>query len=181
MRDELLTPDLPVPEMDETMNAAGREHWEQEKEKLTLALAERLLRGRDSVAFAELKKAPIFLERGIRKVGEMVLALLRQQARQIIRQEKPLVLQSKRHFELDDDDIRGQLRRLRDLLADKGECFHQLNNHNRCILSHTYPLSLTPFWVFDCYCHGSIHYVDNWVCHDIRRRMPKKIPPEKPH
>ncbi len=86
---------------------------------MAMVLSERLLRGRDSVAFAELKKAPIFLERGIRKVGEMVLALLRQQARQIIRQEKPLVLQSKRHFELDDDDIRGQLRRLRDLLAER--------------------------------------------------------------
>ena len=121
MRDELLAPDFPAPTDDNSLMpaAAGREHWEQEKEKLTLALAERLLRGRDSVAFAELKKAPIFLERGIRKVGEMVLALLRQQARQIIRQEKPLVLQSKRHFELDDDDIRGQLRRLRDLLAER--------------------------------------------------------------
>lgn len=129
MRDELLTPDFPAPETNAanddsllpatTSSAAGREHWEQEKEKLTLALTERLLRGRDSVAFAELKRAPIFLERSTIKVGEMVLALLRQQARQIIRQEKPLVLQSQRRFELEDDDIRGQLRRLRDLLAER--------------------------------------------------------------
>jgi len=99
--------------------AAGRDHWEQEKEKLTLALTERLLRGRESVAFSELKKAPIFLDHKLMKIGEIVLALLRQQARQIIRQEKPLVLQSKRRFELEDDDIRGQLRRLRDLLAER--------------------------------------------------------------
>jgi len=133
MRDELLAPDFPVPETNDKPNAAsgdfsvpaknptaaGRDHWEQEKEKLTLALTERFLRGREGVAFSELKNAPIFLERGIRNVGEIVLALLRQQARQIIRQEKPLVLQSKRRFELDDNDIRAQLRRLRDLLAER--------------------------------------------------------------
>jgi len=127
MRDELLTPDFPAPEAANDNSplpatppaATGRDHWEQEKEKLTLALTERLLRGRDSVAFSELKNAPVLLERGIGKVGEIVLALLRQQARQIIRQEKPLVLQSKRRFELDDNDIRGQLRRLRDLLAER--------------------------------------------------------------
>ena len=133
MRDELLAPDFPAPETDEAPNAAGddfpapattttaagRDHWEQEKEKLTLALTERLLRGREGMVFSELKNAPIFLARGIGNVGEIVLALLRQQARQIIRQEKPLVLQSKRRFELDDNDIRGQLRRLRDLLAER--------------------------------------------------------------
>ena len=133
MRDELVAPDFPVLETDGAPNAAnddspvpetnpaaaGRDHWEQEKEKLTLALTERILRGREGVAFSELKNAPIFLERGIRNVGEMVFALMRQQARQIIRQEKPLVLQSKRRFELEDNDIRGQLRRLRDLLAER--------------------------------------------------------------
>jgi len=133
MRDELLAPDFPAPETDEAPNAAnddspvpatnpavaGLDHWEQEKEKLTLALTERLLRGREGVAFSELKNAPIFLERGIGNVGEIVLALLRRQARQIIRQDKPLVLQSKRRFELDDNDVRGQLRRLRDLLAER--------------------------------------------------------------
>lgn len=127
MQDEFLTSEAPAPEAvidnstrsSTAANAAGREQWEQEKEKLTLALTERLLRGRDSVAFAELKNAAIFLERGAIKVGEIVLALLRQQARQIIRLEKPLVLQSKRRFELDDDEIRDQLRRLRDLLAER--------------------------------------------------------------
>jgi len=132
MRDELLAPDFPAPETDAEPNAAsddffvpatkstaaGRDHWEQEKEKLTLALTERILRGCERVAFSELKNAPIFLERGIRKAGEIVLALLRRQARQIIRQEKPLVLQSRRRFELEDNEIRAQLRRLRDLLAE---------------------------------------------------------------
>ncbi|GEM_PF-2030891 len=119
MRDEILSPDLPAPEMNETPNAASRDHLEEEKEKLMLALTGRILRGRDSVAFAELKNSQIFRESGIVKTGEIVLALLRIQARQIIRQEKPLVLQSKRRFELEDDDIRGQLRRLRDLLAER--------------------------------------------------------------
>lgn len=116
MRDETIAPAVAAPEMNEALPAA---QWEQEKEKLTLALTERLLRGRDHVAFAELKKAPIFLERGIRQTGEIALALLQRQARQIIRQEKPLVLQSQRHFELEDDEVRAQLRRLRDLLAER--------------------------------------------------------------
>lgn len=116
MRDEMTAPAVAAPEMNEALPAA---HWEQEKEKLTLALTERLLRGRDHVAFAELKKAPIFLERGIRQTGEIALALLQRQARQIIRLEKPLVLQSQRRFELEDDEVRAQLRRLRDLLAER--------------------------------------------------------------
>jgi len=133
MQKEFLAPDVPAAETndgkDETnddfsspainRHKAGRDHWEQEKEKLTLALVERILRGRASVAFSELKKAPIFIDKKLMKVGEIVLALLRNQARQIIRQEKPLVLQSKRRFELDDNDIRAQLRRLRDLLAER--------------------------------------------------------------
>jgi hypothetical protein len=125
MRDELVAPDFPAPEaISDDLPAinpapAGGDHWEDEKEKLALALTERILRGRDSAAFSELKNSPIFRESGIAKTGEIVLALLRIQARQIIRQEKPLVLQSKRRFELEDDDIRGQLRRLRDLLAER--------------------------------------------------------------
>jgi hypothetical protein len=125
MRDELIAPDSPAPDAASgdlpAPNSApsDRDHWEQEKEKLALALTERILRGRESVAFSKIKKAPIFFERGIGKVGEIVLVLLRVQARQIIRQEKPLVLQSKRRFELEDDGIRGQLRRLRDLLAER--------------------------------------------------------------
>lgn len=116
MRDEILAPDFSTPETNETLNVA---HWEQEKEKLALALTERLLRGRDRLAFSELKQAPVFREPGVAQTGEIVVALLRQQARQIIRQEKPLVLQSKRRFELEDNDMRGQLRRLRDLLAER--------------------------------------------------------------
>lgn len=100
---------------------APHDHWEQEKEKLILVLTERLLRGRENVAFSELKKAPspFFIDNKLTPVGEIVVAVLQNQARQIIRQEKPLVLQSKRRFELEDLEIRGQLRRLRDLLAER--------------------------------------------------------------
>jgi hypothetical protein len=142
MREELPTPDLPktaskenqeqssvsLPRPESSVKAsapetsfagANHDHWEQEKEKLSLILDERILRGRDSVAFSELKQASLFLDNALTSVGEIVLAMLRQRARQIIRQEKPLVLQSKRHFELDDAEMREQLRRLRDLLAER--------------------------------------------------------------
>ncbi|MDZ7359350.1 MAG: hypothetical protein ONB46_01310 [candidate division KSB1 bacterium] len=99
---------------------AGPDHWEQEKEKLTLALTERLLRGREGVAFSELKKfLANFFDHRPPNVGEIVLAFLRRQARQIIRQEKPLVLQSHRRFELEDNEFRAQLRQLRDLLMER--------------------------------------------------------------
>jgi len=134
MQEELLISDFSKPETpigrdevapsippDEARRAkTAPDHWEQEKEKLTLALTERLLRGRDGVAFSELKKSlAIFFEHQPSKAGEIMLALLRRQARQIIRQEKPLVLQSQRRFELEDNELHAQLRRLRDLLAER--------------------------------------------------------------
>jgi hypothetical protein len=93
------------------------DHWEQEKAKLSLALTERLLRGRDAIAFPELTASPLLRHDRLAGLGEIALAVLRRHAREIIRQEKPLVLQSKRRFELDDAEIRVPLRELRDLLA----------------------------------------------------------------
>jgi hypothetical protein len=87
-----------------------RDHWQQEKEKLTSALTERILQGREHIVFSELHHA---------EVPEMVHIILRNHARELIRQEKPLVLQSKRRFELDDPEIRTQLRKLRDMLAER--------------------------------------------------------------
>ncbi|MDZ7291033.1 MAG: hypothetical protein ONB44_07495 [candidate division KSB1 bacterium] len=87
-----------------------RDHWEQEKKRLSLALTEQILRGREGVAFSELKKL---------QLPEMALAILHNHARQLIRRERPLVLQSKLRFELDGAEIREQLRRLRDLLAER--------------------------------------------------------------
>jgi len=111
----------PASSTDEARRAkAAPDHWEQEKEKLTLALTERLLRGREGVAFSELKKSLAkFFDRQPPNAGEIVLALLRRRARQIIRQEKPLLLQSQRRFELEDNELRAQLRRLRDLLLER--------------------------------------------------------------
>jgi hypothetical protein len=101
-------------------NAGVRlDHWEQEKAKLSLALTERLLRGRDAVAFPELMASPLLHHERLAGLGEIALAVLRRHAREIIRQEKPLVLQSKRRFELDDAEIRAPLRELRDLLAER--------------------------------------------------------------
>jgi len=128
MHEELLAPDFLkqetqdghiVADVEPHADIAARDYWEQEKEKLILALMERILRGREEIAFSELKNAPIFRDPILTKVGEIALALLRRQAREIIRLEKPLVLQSKRRFELDDNDVRAQLRRLRDLLAER--------------------------------------------------------------
>jgi hypothetical protein len=134
MQQELAIPDFPKTEMpmgrhesalasarDETTRVeAAPDPWEYEKEKLTLALTERLLRGREGVAFSELKKSlVIFFDQQTPKIGEMVLTLLRRQARQIIRQEKPLLLQSQRRFELEDNALRTPLRQLRDLLTER--------------------------------------------------------------
>jgi hypothetical protein len=134
MQQELAISDFPKTEMpsgrnesalasmsDETRRVqAAPDPWEYEKEKLTLALTERLLRGREGVAFSELKKSlVIFFDQQTPKIGEMVLTLLRRQARQIIRQEKPLLLQSQRRFELEDNALRTQLRQLRDLLTER--------------------------------------------------------------
>jgi hypothetical protein len=114
MQQELAISDFPKTETP----IGWPDHWECEKEKLTLALTERLLRGREEVAFSELKKSLAhFFDQQTPKTGEIVLALLRRQARQIIRQEKPLLLQSQRRFELEDGELRAQLRQLRDLLT----------------------------------------------------------------
>jgi hypothetical protein len=128
MPESLLAPDFTKPETpanqnqelrhdDEANASSARDHWEQEKEKLALVLTERLLRGREAIPFSELNQTALFRNQALDKVGEIALALLRQQARRIIRQEKPLVLQSKRRFELDDAEMHEQLRRLRNSLA----------------------------------------------------------------
>lgn len=144
MREDMVTPDFPAEQTSRkreesfSQSEAGRgnianhaiflypndekavaalDGWAQEKAKLSLALTERLLRGRDTIAFSELKTSPLLQHERLLNLGEMVLALLRRQAREIIRQEKPLVLQSQRRFDLDDAEIRAELRELRDLLA----------------------------------------------------------------
>jgi hypothetical protein len=104
----------------EAQHDTGRDHWQEEKEKLTLRLAERILGGRDAVVLAELHELPIFPDADFQsKVGEILLATLRSYARQVIRREKPLVLQTRRRFDLDDEALRTQLRRLRDMLAER--------------------------------------------------------------
>jgi hypothetical protein len=147
MREDIINPDFPAAQTGENRDepslsppAAGKEniethstllptsgenagapldHWEQEKAKLSLALTERLLRGRDLIAFSELKASLLLRHERLLGLGEIVLAFLRRQAREIIRQEKPLLLQSKRRFDLDDDELRTELRQLRDLLAER--------------------------------------------------------------
>ncbi|MGH7453831.1 MAG: hypothetical protein ACRENG_20945, partial [bacterium] len=147
MREDIINPDFPAEQTGENRDepslsppAAGKEntethstflpssgenagapldHWEQEKAKLSLALTERLLRGRDAIAFSELITSPLLNHDRLVGLGGIVLAVLRRHAREIIRQEKPLVLQSKRHFELDDAEIRAPLRELRDLFAER--------------------------------------------------------------
>ncbi|MCI0698252.1 hypothetical protein L0337_40375 [candidate division KSB1 bacterium] len=147
MREDIINPDFPAEHTGENRDepslsppAAGKEHtethstflpssgehagapldhWEQEKAKLSLALTERLLRGRDTIGFPELMASPLLHHERLAGLGEIVVAVLRRHAREIIRQEKPLVLQSKRRFELDDAEIRVPLRELRDLIAER--------------------------------------------------------------
>lgn len=104
----------------ETHHEARQDQWQKEKTKLIAALTARLLQGRDYISLAEIKNSPFFLALNAQnRNGEFLLATLSYNARQVIRQEKPLVLQSKRQFDLDDEELRIQLRQLRDLLAER--------------------------------------------------------------
>jgi len=93
-----------------TRRRAKRDYWEREREKLVIALEERLIGNRDTIPLRELLAA---------EIPEILKGLFRQQAYKLVRQEKPLGLHSVRQYELDDPEMRQQLRRLRDMLAER--------------------------------------------------------------
>ncbi|MDZ7266206.1 MAG: hypothetical protein ONB48_04990 [candidate division KSB1 bacterium] len=101
----------PVPALaSRTRRRAKRDYWEKEREKLVLALEQRLIANRDAIPLRELLAADI---------PEILKGLFRQRAHKIVREEKPLGLHTVREYKLDDAEMRQQLRRLRDMLAER--------------------------------------------------------------
>lgn len=93
-----------------TRRRAKRDYWEQEREKLVATLEERIAAQRDAVPLRELLAADI---------PEILKGLFRQRAYKLVREEKPLGLHTLREYELDDPEVRRQLRLLRDMLAER--------------------------------------------------------------
>lgn len=93
-----------------TRRRAKRDYWEKEREKLVIALEERLIANRDGIPLRELLAA---------EIPEILKGLFRQRAHKLVREEKPLGLHTLREYELDDAELRQQLRRLRDMLAER--------------------------------------------------------------
>lgn len=93
-----------------TRRRAKRDYWEKEREKLVAALEERIAAARDTVSLRELLAADI---------PEILKGLFRQRAHKLVREEKPLGLHTLREYELDDPEVRRQLRLLRDMLAER--------------------------------------------------------------
>ncbi|KAA0230707.1 hypothetical protein EDS67_07350 [candidate division KSB1 bacterium] len=93
-----------------TRRRAKRDYWEKEREKLVAALEDRIAAARDTVSLRELLAADI---------PEILKGLFRQRAHKLVREEKPLGLHTLREYELDDPEVRRQLRLLRDMLAER--------------------------------------------------------------
>lgn len=116
MHEDIQSPTHPMPSRmrldasSPTRRRAKRDYWEKEREKLVAALEERIAAQRDAIPLRELLAADI---------PEILKGLFRQRAHKLVREEKPLGLHTLREYELDDPEVRLQLRRLRDMLAER--------------------------------------------------------------
>lgn len=90
--------------------ARARDHWQEEKDRLTAELEKKILGGRSEISIREILAVPL---------PDMLTVAFRNQARSIVRRERPLVLQSSHHFVLDDNEVKSHLRLLRELLIDR--------------------------------------------------------------
>jgi len=93
-----------------TQRRTKRDYWEMEREKLVAALMQRIARPEDSIALRDLLAM---------ELPEILKVVLRNHAKSLVRKEKPLALQTNRRYELEDAEVRGQFRRLRDSLAER--------------------------------------------------------------
>jgi len=91
-----------------TLRRTRPDYWDAEREKLVTALIEHLAKGKEAIALRELLS---------RQLPDVLKVVLRNHAKNVVRQEKPFVLQSQRQYELDDPDIRRELRLLRTRLG----------------------------------------------------------------
>lgn len=88
----------------------GRDHWQDEKERLAAALEKKILGRRTETALRDILATPL---------PDLLKVAFRNHALSVLRSERPLVLQSSHRFVLDDQQIRTHLRTLRDLLTDR--------------------------------------------------------------
>ena len=87
-----------------------KETLQDERKRLASALEERMIDGKQRIAFAELKTL---------ELPDMLLGSLQKQARSIFKNEKPIrIIQSDR-FDFSDDKIKDELTRLRDILLEQ--------------------------------------------------------------
>ena len=93
-----------------TLRRTRPDYWDAERDKLVTALIERLANGKDEIALRELLALAL---------PEVLKVVLRNHAKNVVRKEKPFVLQSPRQYELDDPDIRRELRLLRDMFCER--------------------------------------------------------------
>lgn len=116
MHEDIQSPTLPMlsrtrlDASSPTRRRAKRDYWEKEREKLVATLEERIAGQRDAIPLRELLAADI---------PEILKGLFRQRAHKLVREEKPLGLHTLREYELDDPEVRRQLRLLRDMLAER--------------------------------------------------------------
>ncbi len=93
-----------------TQRRAKRDYWDMEREKLVAGLMTRIAKQGEMIALHDLLAMDL---------PEVLKVVLRNHARNVVRSEKPLSLQTHRRFELEDADIRRQFRELRDGLAER--------------------------------------------------------------
>ncbi len=93
-----------------TLRRTRPDYWDAERDKLVTALLQHLANGKESISSRELLAFDL---------PEVLKVVLRNHAKNVVRKEKPFVLQSSRQYELDDPDIRRQLRLLRDMFCER--------------------------------------------------------------
>lgn len=94
----------------EKTHRQGRDHWQDEKDRLAAALERKILGRRSEVALRDILAIPL---------PDLLKVAFRNHALGVMRRERPLLLQSSHRFFLDDQQIKSHLRTLRDLLTDR--------------------------------------------------------------
>ncbi len=93
-----------------TLRRTRPDYWDAERDKLVTALIQRMSDGQEAIPLRALLSSDL---------PEMLKVVLRNHAKNVVRKEKPFVLQSQRQYELDDPGIRRQLRLLRDMFCER--------------------------------------------------------------
>lgn len=93
-----------------TLRRTRPDYWDVERDRLVTAMIQQLADGKEAISLRALLSSHL---------PEVLKVVLRNHAKNVVRKEKPFVLQSQRQYELDDPDIRRQLRLLRDMFCER--------------------------------------------------------------